>query len=512
MNSFSLLTIASILLSSCSLSSTAFTATNTNCKFCHTSRQNDQSVSLYLASAATSTAAGSNDNNGSNDSDNRSSTSSTTSTNNSNTQMSYSIGNYPPQKITMSELVNGGPMEGVAAASAVPLGEADLAFRQGVQMEKGGQSRAANSAFHAAATLFQCYLEDDAFGHVTNLDKGDCLTILTYNLVRLGFLNHDALSDPQAAINLYQMAIDLDPQHPSAASYVGLGDSLQADGGSREESDLKHLELAAQAYQRALELTPNSASTLFSLAVVLERLGQTQEADDIMTNLQRQESPISCLVDSWGYVRWHSRKVAPHHLNLHRGTRDMLRLALDAAMPLIKQQRKNSNPAYGMVCEFGVGSGRSLRMTQEILPLDIHLHGFDTFTGLPHSWGDEPKGSYSTGGVVPTNIEGNVFFHKGLFKETLVPFLQQMGEDAFLAYANIDCDLYTSTLDVLEAMHGRIVEGTILIFDEYVCHPTWRQDEFRAWRECCKRFGWKYEYLAFSLSTKQAVVRITDVA
>jgi len=427
-------------------------------------------------------------------------------------QMSYSVGNYTPKKITMSELVNGAPMEGVAATSAVPLGEADLAFRQGIQLEKGGQSRAANSAFHAAATLFQCYLEDDAFGHVTNLDKADCLTILTYNLVRLGFLNHDALSDPQAAINLYQMAIDLDPQNPSAVSFLGLGESLLADGGSGAESDLKHLELAAQAYQRALELTPNSASTLFSLGVVLERLGQTKEADDIMTNLQRQEAPISCLVDSWGYVRWHSRKVAPQHLNLHRGTRDMLRLALEAAMPLIEQQRQHGNPAYGMVCEFGVGSGRSLRMTQEILPLDIHIHGFDTFTGLPHSWGDEPAGSYSTGGMVPTNIEGNVFFHKGLFKDTLIPFLQQMGEDAFLAYANIDCDLYTSTLDVLEAMHGRIVPGTILIFDEYICHPTWRQDEFRAWRECCKRFGWKYEYLAFSLSTKQAVVRITDVA
>ena len=88
-----------------------------------------------------------------------------------------------------------------------------------------------------------------------------------------------------------------------------------------------------------------------------------------------------------------------------------------------------------------------------------------------------------------------------------------MNDDtAFLAYANIDCDLYTSTLDILEAMHGRIVQGTILVFDEYICHPTWRQDEFRAWRECCKRFGWKYEYLAFSMSTKQAVVRITEAA
>ena len=54
----------------------------------------------------------------------------------------------------------------------------------------------------------------------------------------------------------------------------------------------------------------------------------------------------------------------------------MLKLALDAAMPLIERQRENR--AHGLVCEFCVGSGKSMRMTQEILPLDIEMHGFDT--------------------------------------------------------------------------------------------------------------------------------------
>lgn len=49
----------------------------------------------------------------------------------------------------------------------------------------------------------------------------------------------------------------------------------------------------------------------------------------------------------------------------------MLKLALDAAMPLIIHQRENR--AQGLVCEFGVGSGKSLRMTQEILPLNIEI-------------------------------------------------------------------------------------------------------------------------------------------
>jgi hypothetical protein len=115
-------------------------------------------------------------------------------------------------------------------------------------------------------------------------------------------------------------------------------------------------------------------------------------------------------------------------------------------------------------------------------------------------------------------MDGNVYFHKGLFRDSIPRFLETASgigskanandRHAFLAFANIDCDLYTSTLDILEAFEGRVVPGTVLVFDEYVCHATWRQDEFRAWRECCKRFGWKYEYLGFSFSTKQAVVRV----
>ncbi len=302
----------------------------------------------------------------------------------------------------------------------------------------------------------------------------------------------------------FRMAAEIDP-FPSPESFKGIGTSLEAAGGNGK--DLEHLKEAVEAYRKARE-TANKASIIFYMGVALERLGKIDEAQQLLEIIQRSEADVSCLNDSWGYVRWHTRNTVPAKLNLHRGTRDMLKLALDAAMPLIQNQRENR--ARGLVCEFGVGSGKSMRMTQEILPLDIEMHGFDTFTGLPQAWGSEPAGAYSTGGVVPS-IASNVYFHKGLFSDTMAPFLNDLGDEAYVAYANIDCDLYTSTCDILEALHGRIVEGTIIVFDEYICHPTWRQDEFRAWRESCKRFGWKYEYLGFSLSSKQAVVRVTGV-
>ena len=162
----------------------------------------------------------------------------------------------------------------------------------------------------------------------------------------------------------------------------------------------------------------------------------------------------------------------------------------------------------GLVCEFGVSTGRSLRMIAEMLPSDVRIYGFDTFTGLPQAWGNEPQGTYSTGGVVPY-IAPNVDLEVGLFADTIPKFLgAKEHKKDFLAFCNIDCDLYSSTRDVLENIQPRVVEGTILIFDEYIAHPGWRRDEFRAFRESCKRFGWTYEYLGFSLGSKQAIVRI----
>jgi hypothetical protein len=83
---------------------------------------------------------------------------------------------------------------------------------------------------------------------------------------------------------------------------------------------------------------------------------------------------------------------------------------------------------------------------------------------------------------VTPQIEGageDVTFVKGLFKDTMKEFLNlPEHKDKPLAYANIDCDLYSSTYDILEGLHGRIVPGSILVFDEYLGHPTWRQGTF----------------------------------
>ena len=223
------------------------------------------------------------------------------------------------------------------------------------------------------------------------------------------------------------------------------------------------METAVKAYRDSIELGQglgSNSEVRFHLAVALERLGEVDESEKIMETLRRGEANLSCLVDSWGYVRWHTRRTPASRLNLHGGTRSMIQIALNAAKPLIQHDD-------GLVCEFGVASGRSIRMTEELLPLTTQIDGFDTFTGLPVAWGSEPAGSYSTGGALPKTEHNNVHFHKGLFKDTIPRFLSTVDKGRPLAYANIDCDLYGSTVDVLEAFHGRIICGTVIVFGEF---------------------------------------------
>ena len=137
------------------------------------------------------------------------------------------------------------------------------------------------------------------------------------------------------------------------------------------------------------------------------------------------------------------------------------------------------------------------------------------FTRLPEAWGGEPEGAYSTGGVLPP-VPTGVTLHQGLFSETLPPFLAQASvEGRPVALANVDCDLYTATRDVLFALGrapGAVQAGaTVLVFDEWFMYEGWREDEAKAFFEAARHFGWEYEFLAWSFASKQAALKITAV-
>jgi len=130
---------------------------------------------------------------------------------------------------------------------------------------------------------------------------------------------------------------------------------------------------------------------------------------------------------------------------------------LDVAIKLIDAN-------FTHVLEFGVNSGSTIIQLRNSLPEQYKLFGFDSFEGLPEDWSGTraKKGDMSTKEIIP-NVPG-VIFYKGWFIDT-IPMYKQIAEP--IALLHVDCDLYSSTNDILYGLKEFIVTGTVIVFDEW---------------------------------------------
>ena len=154
--------------------------------------------------------------------------------------------------------------------------------------------------------------------------------------------------------------------------------------------------------------------------------------------------------------------------------------------------------------EFGVFEGSSMRYWSKLLlNPESHLHGFDSFEGLPESWGDtnRTQGFFSTQGVIPQIDDSRVRFFKGWFEETL-PSYKAPPHDVLVV--NMDADLYSSTSYVLSEIRELIVPGTYLYFDEF----NHRDHELRAFDEFRRNTGIKFSVLAASTTLENVAFRV----
>ncbi len=160
----------------------------------------------------------------------------------------------------------------------------------------------------------------------------------------------------------------------------------------------------------------------------------------------------------------------------------------------------------GLVCEFGVATGKSLNFLAKRLK-NKTLFGFDSFEGLPETWrGNYPKGTFATQGLPP--VRENVTLIPGWFDDTLASFLALHPDHALLLH--LDADLYSSTKTVLELLRPRIVPGTILVFDEFFNYPGWKEGESKAFFEFIGSSKLRFEYLAYNCLGTQLAVQITE--
>ena len=64
-----------------------------------------------------------------------------------------------------------------------------------------------------------------------------------------------------------------------------------------------------------------------------------------------------------------------------------------------------------------------------------------------------------------------------------------------LAFVHVDCDLYSSTTTVFDAIGHRIGKDTVVLFDEYMGYAGWEEHEHKAFTEFIERTGKEFEYI-----------------
>lgn len=194
--------------------------------------------------------------------------------------------------------------------------------------------------------------------------------------------------------------------------------------------------------------------------------------------------------DLWLDLRLHAKREAVEYIIANMGDAMVLADRYD----LLKFAFAHA-PKEGLVAEFGVAKGASLRFLAG--QTGRVVHGFDSFGGLPQDWSGtkEQRGAFTAKGRLP-KMPGNVQLHPGWFDQTLPGFMA--ANPGPCAFIHVDCDIYTSTATIFDALRGRIQSGTVIVFDEYFNYPGWRAHEYKAFQEFIKESGLSYGYIGVS--------------
>ncbi len=162
----------------------------------------------------------------------------------------------------------------------------------------------------------------------------------------------------------------------------------------------------------------------------------------------------------------------------------------------------------GAVVECGVGKGRSFLQFSYLAQKENkgrNIWGFDSFEGFPMpttediSMRNPKKGDWSgtssrdivavlrTAGLESEFIKAQTHLIPGFFDQTLKSY-----SGGPIAFLHVDADLYSSYKEALEMLVPQVVEGGVVLFDEYG-HEKWpgatvAVDEFLAGTP------WKLEY------------------
>lgn len=202
-------------------------------------------------------------------------------------------------------------------------------------------------------------------------------------------------------------------------------------------------------------------------------------------NLHRNDA-LGALFRAWAYV--HATQLAGdyYEFGVYRGN------SLAHAWLCYRYQRRRIERCAGLPF-------RRQGTVLDFLAQRPRFYGFDTFAGMPAN--AEGEDSLATGSFVAAQAEAQARCAAAGLRAPdlqLVPGLFADNADAVgsvpAAIVNLDCDLYASARDALVLIAPRLVQGSVLLCDDYDLFQANRgRGERRALQECADRTGIEFE-------------------
>lgn len=161
-----------------------------------------------------------------------------------------------------------------------------------------------------------------------------------------------------------------------------------------------------------------------------------------------------------------------------------------------------NRPSEGFYFEFGCNEANTIRKAWSHFRylFDFDYVGFDSFEGLPEIAPIDQQAIWERGKLAFDETEfinratnSGIPRHrlhtvKGFYDQSLTESLKQRFLPRKAAVVYIDCDLYTSTVPVLEWIVDFLQTGTVIVFDDWFCfHGDPKKGEQLAWSEFRQR-------------------------
>lgn len=137
---------------------------------------------------------------------------------------------------------------------------------------------------------------------------------------------------------------------------------------------------------------------------------------------------------------------------------------------ILYQFAKQTRGMNGDIAEIGVYKGGTAKLISKVAAETAKtVHLFDTFSGMPPT--DQAKDFHKIGDFSDTSLENvkkylkdcnNVRFYQGFFPDTADPIVHLR-----FCFVHVDVDIYKSVMDCCSFFFPRMVNGGIIIFDDY---------------------------------------------